>query len=365
MRSEAAIVHEAGAPFSIEPIELEAPRASEVLVRMEAVGICHTDLIARDGDYPCPLPLVCGHEGVGIVEEVGAAVRKVAPGDRVLLSYWSCGHCQNCRSAAEPYCDQMFQVNFGGAREDGTSPISQDGRPVHGNFMGQSSFARHAVADERTVVKLTSALPPELLAPLACGVQTGAGAVANALRPRVGAALAIFGAGAVGLSALAMAVVAGCSPIVVVDVVPSRLELARSLGATDVVDASAEDPVVAIQAATGGGAQYSLEVAGRPEVLRQAVDCLRETGECVLVGAAAYGAEFTLDMTTVLRGRGVRGTIMGDSIADVFVPTLVALVESGRLPIDRLVTTYPFEQIDEAAAASLDGTAIKPVLVFA
>jgi aryl-alcohol dehydrogenase len=231
--------------------------------------------------------------------------------------------------------------------------------------MGQSSFARHAITDERTVVKLESSLPPELLAPLACGVQTGAGAVANALRPRVGASLAIFGAGAVGLSALAMAAVAGCAPIVVVDVVPSRLELARSLGATEVVDASVEDPVAAILAATDGGAQYSLEIAGRPQVLRQAVDCLRETGECVLVGAAAYGAEFTLDATTVLRGRGVRGTIMGDSIADVFVPTLVAMVESGRMPLDRLVTTYRFDQINEAAAASLDGTAIKPVLVFA
>jgi aryl-alcohol dehydrogenase len=365
MRTQAAVVWEAHGPFELEDVELEAPRPTEVVVAMQAVGICHTDLIARDGDYPCPLPLVCGHEGTGVVETIGSAVTKVAPGDRVLMSYYSCGRCANCRNAQEPYCDEMFRLNFGGVRDDGSSPISHDGRLVHGCFMGQSSFARHAVADERTVVKLDSDLPPELLAPLACGVQTGAGAVANALRPRTGASLAIFGAGAVGLSALMMAVVAGCAPIVVVDVVESRLAMATALGATHTIDASATDPVAAILELTNGGAQYSLEVTGRPEVFRQAVDCLRETGECVLVGAAAYGAEGTLDLTTVLRGRAVRGTIMGDSIADVFVPQLVKLVESGRLPVDRLVTTFPFEQINDAAAASLAGTAIKPVLLFA
>ena len=364
MKTEAAVVWEPKGPFQIEAVELEEPRATEVLVRTDAVGICHTDLLARDGLYPTPMPMVAGHEGTGVVEAVGASVTKVRVGDRVLLSYECCGHCRNCRAGDEPYCDDMFSLNFAGSRGDGSTPISRDGAAIHANFMGQSSFARHAIADQRTVALVPGDLPAELVAPLACGVQTGAGTVANVLRPEAGAAIAVFGAGAVGLSAVMMAAICGCAPIVVVDKVPGRLRLAGELGATNVVDASAEDPVAAIQRLTGGGAQYSVEAAGTPRILAWALECLRETGVCALVGAAAHGTEGAFDWTTLLRGRTIRGTIMGDSIPDNFVPRLVRMVESGRLPVERLVETYRFEQINDAAAESERGSVVKPVLLL-
>jgi aryl-alcohol dehydrogenase len=365
MEITAAVVRSAGGPFLLEELDLAAPRATEVQVEMRAVGICHTDLLARDGLYPTPHPLVCGHEGAGVVVAVGEDVSRVSPGDSVVLSFASCGACRNCLQGRSPYCDDMFRLNFGGRRADGSSPLSRDGELVNGCFGGQSSFASHALVDHRALTKVGGELPFERLAPLACAVQTGAGAVANVLAPEPGSSIAIFGTGSVGLCATMMAAVAGCDPIIAIDRKPSRLEAAIRLGATHAVDAAREDPVAAVRDITGGGADHSLEVSGVPSVLRQAVECLRETGVCGLVGAAPYGAEVTLDMTCLLRGRTVRGVIIGDSTPDVFIPELIDLHLAGRLPFDRLVEVFPFDRINEASAASEAGEVIKPVLVFA
>ena len=365
MEITAAVVREQGGAFALETIQLEEPRADEVLIKIAGVGLCHTDLVVRDQHFPTPLPAVLGHEGAGEVVRVGADVAKVQVGDRVVLSFASCGECTNCRQGLNGYCPDLYGRNFSGARPDGTSPCCDSGgAPISAYFFAQSSFADHALANERNVVKLPADVPIELMGPLGCGVQTGAGAVMNALRPKAGTSIAIFGAGSVGLSAVMAAKLVGCATIIAVDLAPSRLEIAQDLGATHLIDAGEVDPVAEIQRVTGGeGAQYSLECTGLPKVVRQAVDCLRLTGVCGVIGVAPLETEFTLDMNSILFGRSVRGVIEGDSVPDVFIPQLVELWRQGRFPFDRLIKLYPLSKIDEAVEASEKGEVLKPVLI--
>lgn len=361
----AAVVRTQGGSFTIERLMLEEPRAGEILVRIAGVGVCHTDLVVRDQYFPTPLPAVLGHEGAGIVERVGAGVTKVVPGDHVVLSYASCGQCANCQRGLYGYCPDLYGCNFSGARPDGSRPCcDSDGRPVSSFFFAQSSFADLALATERNVVKIPEDVPVELMGPLGCGIQTGAGAVINALKPGAGTSIAIFGAGSVGLAAAMAARVAGCARIIVVDLNQARLELAFDLGATDVVNPGEDDPVTKIQELTGGeGVQFSLECTGLPKVARQAVDCLRLTGVCGIIGVAPLGTEFTLDMNGVLFGRTVRGIIEGDSIPDIFIPQLIELWRQGRFPFDKLVRFYPMAEIEEAVHASESGAVLKAVLL--
>ena len=360
----AAVVREKEGPFVIERIELEDPRDDEVLVRIKGVGMCHTDLVVRDQYFPTPLPAVLGHEGSGVVERVGRSVTKVAPGDHVVLTFATCGRCSNCLSGQGGYCTDLYGRNFTGRRPDGSTPCKDGhGHDVGAYFFGQSSFADLAIAGERNVVKISKDVPLELMGPLGCGIQTGAGAVINALKPGAGSSIAIFGAGSVGLSAIMAARVVGCTRIIAVDLNPARLELARELGATDVVQAGSTDAVQAIQALTGDGVQYSLDCTGIPAVARQAVDALRVTGVCGVMGVSPLGTELALDMNSILFGRTVRGIIEGDSIPDIFIPQLVELWRQGRFPFDRLVTYYPLSKIEEAAAASESGDVLKAILL--
>lgn len=364
MHIRAAVIREKNKPLSIETVELEEPRPAEVVVRMVGAGICHTDLVARDQHYPVPHPVVCGHEGAGVVERVGAHVTKVKPGDHVVLTYMSCGHCPDCLQGRPAYCALAFDLNFAGARADGSTPLRQQGYKIHGMFFGQSSFATYALANERNVVKVRPDVPLELLGPLGCGIQTGAGTVINALRPQAGSSFTIFGAGAVGLSALLAAKMVGCTPIIAVDVKPNRLELARELGATHTLNAVEFDPVREVKRLTGGGTIHSLEATGLPQVFRQAAHCLRVGGVCALVGAAPYGVEASFDMNTILPDRTIRGVIAGHSVPDLFIPKLIELYLAGHFPFDRLIQFYPFDQINQAIADSESGDTIKPVLRF-
>ena len=365
MKITAAVTEAEGAPFALQELDVGDLRPDEVLVRVVAAGICHTDLIVRDQWYPVPLPAVLGHEGAGIVERVGDAVRSCAVGDRVGMTFDSCGRCRSCATGRPSYCHGFFERNFLTRRPaDGSTVLSRRGEPIGAHYFGQSSFATHAVAGERNVVRIDGPIPLEVAAPFGCGIQTGAGAVLNTLRAPAGSSIAIFGSGAVGLAALMGAVVAGCQSIIAVDVNAERLELARELGATLIVDAGTGDAAERIVAATAGGVDYSLETSGRPEVLRQAVDCLAPTGTCGVIGAPRFGAEVTLDVNTILTGgRTVRGIVEGDSVPSVFLPTLVRLWEAGRFPADRLITTYDLDQIDEAAQDAEAGRTIKPVLM--
>ena len=364
MKITAAVVREKSGPFVIEELELDDPRDDEVLVRMAGSGLCHTDLVARDGFMPIPNPAVLGHEGAGVVEKVGSRVTKVKPGDHVVMSFRSCGACTSCVRGLPANCLDFFKLNFAGVRADGTPTMKKDGKTVHAAFFSQSSFASHALAAERNVVKVDNDVPLELLGPLGCGVQTGAGGIINSLRARAGSSVAIFGAGSVGLSAIMAAVAVGCTTVIAVDINGERLEMAQKLGATHVVDSVQADPVEAIQRVTGGGVQYSLECTGLPKVFRQSVDALAMTGVCGLIGVAPFGAEVSLNMQTILNGRTVRGIVEGDSIPDIFIPQLIELYKQGRFPFDRMIKFYPFDQINQAADDSEKGRTLKAVLRF-
>ncbi|WP_329449518.1 NAD(P)-dependent alcohol dehydrogenase [Streptomyces sp. NBC_01724] len=360
----AAVVREKGGPFTFEDLTLDTVlRPDEVLVKVLATGLCQTDIHVRDQALPTPLPVVLGHEGAGIVEQVGGAVSTVAPGDRVVMSYQACGHCTPCLSGNPAYCALSFPANFGGSRLDGTNALHAGGEEIHGHFFGQSSFATHALATESNVVKVDDEdIPLELLSPLGCGLQTGAGAVLNSLKIEAGASVVIIGAGTVGLAAVMAAKVAGASPVIAVDIVPERLGLARELGATHTVNAKEEDTAARIAELTGGGADYVLEITARPEMLTLAVDALAPLGTAALIGGAPAGAHAPVNMNALLGGRSVRGIAQGDSIPQLFIPQLIDLYRAGRFPFDRLITFYGFDQINEAATDTRTGAAIKPVL---
>lgn len=362
MKIQAAVIREKSGEFHRESLTLDDPRDDEVLVRIEGVGICHTDLVCRDQYYPIPFPVVFGHEGSGVVEKVGKSVSKVAPGDHVVLSYLNCGKCNPCREGKLGYCHDLFARNFGCTRADGSTTLRSGSESIHGNFFSQSSFATHALAAEQNTVKVSKDVPIESLGPLGCGIQTGAGAVLNALNPRAGSSIAIFGCGSVGLAAVMAAYVAGCGRIFAIDTNEERLELARQFGATDVVNPTRGNPVEAIRAATGSGVLYSLECTGRPEVTRQAVDCLTLTGICGQIGVAPLGTEVAIDINTIMFGRTLRGIIEGDSVPDIFIPRLVELNRQGRFPFDKLITYYAFDQINQAVRDTEAGKVVKAVL---
>jgi aryl-alcohol dehydrogenase len=360
---KAATIRQKGGPFQIETLGLDEPRSGEVLVRVVAAGMCHTDMVARDQLYEVPLPIVLGHEGSGVVEQTGGGVKKVAVGDHVVLTYMWCGHCKPCLRGDPTYCENFYPLNFGGAREDGSTATHDASGPIHDHFFGQSSFGTFALVHERNVIKVPKDAPLELLGPLGCGIQTGAGAVMNALKVSPGSSFAAFGGGAVGLSAVMAARVAGAAIIIAVDVVPSRLTLAMELGATHTVNSRETDPVEAVREITGGGADFTLESSGRPAVLRQAIDALAIRGTCGIVGAPALGTEASFDVNGVMTaGKRIIGIIEGDSKPDLFIPALVALYTQGRFPFDKLVKFYTLEQINQAAEDSEKGVTIKPVI---
>ena len=327
------------------------------------VGVCHTDVKMRDGARPVPLPIVLGHEGAGVVEAVGSEVSEVRPGDHVVLSFDYCGKCANCRSGRQAYCKYVFQYSFGGVRPDGSSPLRKNGDVVHGMFFGQSSFANYALATRRNVVKVPKEAPLEILGPLGCGVQTGAGAVLNSLTAEAGNSIAVFGAGSVGLSAVMAACVAGCNPIIAVDIDARRLELARELGATHSFNgAEIPEVVEAIQDVSDGGVDYSLDTTSNPAVFRQAVDSLMMLGTCGLIGGMAAGTEVCIEANHLLPGRTVRGIIQGDSVPQIFIPRLIDLYMQGRFPFDRLIRFYTLDEINQACADMSARRVIKPVL---
>jgi aryl-alcohol dehydrogenase len=360
LQIQAAVTDAKGAEFAIQPLEMDEPRAGEVLVRIAASGICHTDLICRDQWYPVPLPAVLGHEGAGIVEAVGPGVSKVAAGDHVAMSFNSCGGCPTCRAGRPGYCHDFFAHNFGASRPDGSTALSRDGEAIHSHFFGQSCFATHSMATERNVVKLDPDIALEVVAPLGCGIQTGAGAILNVMRPPAGASVAVFGTGTVGLAAVMAARATGATTIVGVDVNADRLELARELGATHTVTSGTDDVRRALKRIAPEGLDATVDTTGVAEVVDAALGALRLRGRCGLVGTPRGPLE--LSPTAVSLGRSVHGILQGDAVPHHFIPQLIELWRQGRLPFDRLVTEYALDEIDEAERAMRSGEVIKPVL---
>ncbi|MFJ9668825.1 NAD(P)-dependent alcohol dehydrogenase [Streptomyces sp. NPDC101219] len=360
----AALVREKGS-FELGPVLLGPPRDDEIVVRIVATGLCHTDLVVRDQVYPVPLPVVLGHEGAGVVEAVGAAVEKVVPGDHVAVSFLPCGRCRPCFDGSPASCANFNAVNFAGQRPDGSHALrpADGGGILHDRFFGQSSFATHAVTNERNTVKVRPDAPLELLGPLGCGIQTGAGTVLRALSVGVGSTFAVMGAGAVGLSAVMAARVAGATTVIAVDVLPSRLELAAELGATHTVNGREQDTVEEIRRITGEGVDYALDTTGLPPLIGQMVEALRQRGTAAVLGASAEDAVISLPANTFMQScKTLMGVVEGNSVPDVFVPQLLDLHMQGRFPFDRLVTFYDFDQINEAAADAEAGRTVKPVL---
>jgi aryl-alcohol dehydrogenase len=364
MKSSAAVLNEVGAPFIVTDVEVSDPAPDEVLVKIAGVGMCHTDVAVKEGHLPFPFPGVLGHEGSGTVESVGANVTSVSVGDGVVLSFNSCGDCPHCARDEPAYCHNFLQYNFGGGRADGSSGLASNGTPLAANFFGQSSFSSYALAHERNVVKLPPGAPLELAGPLGCGIQTGAGAVLNALDVQPGSTLVIAGAGPVGLSGLLGAVVREAATIVVVEPHQNRRDLATELGATHVIDPAAGNLTEQLRATLPAGADFALDTTALAPVVESLLAALGMRGTLGLVGVAADpAATFSMGLfQPTLLGLTVRGIVEGDSNPKEFIPYLLDLHAQGRFPFDRLITTMPMSQINDGLAAQLSGEAIKVVL---
>lgn len=335
--------------FRIELVELDAPRPGEILVRIAACGICHTDIdFAGDGGGE---PQILGHEGAGVVEQTGARVEGFRVGDHVVLSYQSCGRCAPCRHGSPAHCDHFWELNFDGQRLDGSNAY----HGARGHFFGQSSFATYALATPRNAVKVPKTLPLEMLAPLGCGLQTGAGTILNSLRVRRGSSVAIFGTGSVGLAAIMAARIAKAGAIIAIDLKRNRLRLARDLGATHALIAGPRMPE-AIRKIAPGGVDYALEITGSGEVLDAAIDSLAPGG--AVANIAVPGAS----SPRLKPGQRMIEIIQGDSIAHKFIPRMIRYYQAGKFPFDRLIRFYPFREINKAIADSESGRTIKPVL---
>lgn len=362
MKIKAAVTHAQGDKFSVEEVSLSGPKSNEVLVKIVATGVCHTDAVARDLGI-APYPIVLGHEGAGIVEKVGDNVTSLAVGDHVVMSFAHCGQCENCLTGLPTVCSRFNELNFGGRMEDGTCRLHQ-GEQELGTFFGQSSFGTHVVAHERNVVKVDKDVDLALLGPLGCGIQTGAGTVLNRLKPEFGTSIAVYGCGAVGLSAIMAAKIANCQHIFAIDVHDSRLQLAKELGASHTLNGKEVDVVKEIQRISGGGTHYAVETTGVPPVVRQSMHALRPMGQVAIVGVTP---EMNIDVHNDLmaEGKSMIGVIEGDSVPRVFIPKLVEYYKAGMFPFDKLVKFYDFNQINEAFDDSAKGLSVKPILKLA
>jgi aryl-alcohol dehydrogenase len=365
MKCKAAIAREGVVEFGWSEIELAEPRADEILVRIAGVGLCHTDLIARDQFIPVGSPAVLGHEGAGEVVKVGSEVTKVVPGNRVALSFRSCGTCRNCGEHRPSYCEHFVALNMSGARPDGSTAVTLDGKQISSNFFGQSSFAEYALAYESNIVRIEDAnVPIELLGPLGCGIQTGAGGVMRSLACPAGSSLLIVGGGSVGLAAVMGGAVQRCATIIVVEPHGARRELALELGATHAIDPIGHDVAAAVREILPSGVEYAFDTTGRPDSFRAVFASLASRGHFGMVSAEAADTVLTLDVNGfILAGHHMHGIIEGDSDPDIFIPELVALYKAGRFPYDRLVTTYPLSDINRAIADQHAGRCIKAVLI--
>ena len=359
MKIKAAVTHGLGESFKLEGVDLAEPKADEVLVKVVACGVCHTDAVIRDLGIT-PYPVVLGHEGSGIVEKVGSAVKNVKPGAHVVLSFASCGQCENCLNGHPSACLEFNPLNFGGIMSDGTKRISQNNQEVS-TFFGQSSFATYAVVNERNIVEVDKDIDLALLGPLGCGIQTGSGTIINRFKPAFGSSVAVYGSGAVGLSAIMAAKLVGFKNIIAVDIHDSRLELAKELGATHTLNGSKVDVVTEIKEITNGGTHFALETTGIPVVVKQSIHALRPLGQCAIVGVTP---EITFDVHNdiMAEGKAVIGVIEGDTVPQVFIPQLVEYYKKGQFPFDKLVKFYNFEEINEAFEDSKKGLTVKPIL---
>lgn len=361
----AAVVNRVNGPYEMEFLQLSEVQQDEVLVKIVATGICHSDEALRVGDAEFPLPAVLGHEGAGIIERVGSNVKNFAVGDQVVLSYNYCGTCPSCRTGHPSSCKDWPLLNMSGMRPDGSHVFAkEDGTPVS-NFFTQSSFATHTIVNQNNLVKVDQDADLRLIGPLGCGFLTGAGTVVNGLKPKIGDSMVVFGTGAVGLGAVMTAKIEGCSTIIAVDIHDSRLEIARELGATHTINSLTEDLAARVVEITEGqGVNFSIDTTGVSAVMKAAIDVLAVGGITAPVAVTPNSIEIQTVLDLVFANRSIKGILMGDSVPQLEIPKLIQFHKAGQFAFDRLVQFYPFEQINEASADSNSGKTIKPILII-
>lgn len=362
---KAMVMHEPGSPLVLEDLELDAPGPGEVRVRIEATGVCHSDVHYLRGALTARTPIVLGHEGAGMVEEVGEGVTAFAPGDKVVLMWRPrCGECEFCLAGRPAQCalgkvhGQTNELLRGGTR------LSRGGLRYH-HLMGDACFAEHAVVSQESLIGIDADIPSEIAAIVGCAVITGMGTVLNRMPDLTGKTIAIIGAGGVGLSAVIAAELVGASQIIVSDVVPERLEKAVELGATHTIDSSREDFTERVLAITGGGAHYVLEAIGRPATIRAGFEALRSGGTEVVVGLGAVGEELSLPINLLVQGdRQLVGALYGSSNTPLQLPEILRLYKAGRLPLDKLLDrSFPLAEANEAIEHLRTGAVGRPILV--
>jgi alcohol dehydrogenase len=374
MQMTAAVLYEQGLPrpyatsqpLKLETVDLEGPGEGEVLVKVAGAGLCHSDLSTIDNSRPRTLPAVLGHEGAGVVAEVGRGIRDLAPGDHVVFVFVaSCGACRNCVRGRPSVCLRWPEMRNQGALLTGGRRLSRNGRPI-AHYSGISCFAEYAVVARSSLVKIDPRVPLADAAMFGCAVQTGVGAAVNTAHVRPGDVVAVIGLGGVGLSCLMGARVAGAQRIIAVDLSDEKLGLARQLGATDTYNAADPDCVAEIRAATGGGVDYAFEMAGSIRALALAADILLRGGSVVTAGLSPASATYPLQHTSLVGdGKSIRGSYMGSCVPERDVPAFIELYKQGRLPIDRLKSgTLPLAGINAGFDRLAEVAAVRQIVVF-
>jgi alcohol dehydrogenase len=375
MRVRAALLRETGLPapyarskpLHVETVELDGPGCDELLVRVLAAGLCHSDLSVIDGSRPRAMPMVLGHEAAGEVVAIGPNTEGFSIGDRVVFSFVPvCGHCASCASGRAALCEPGARANVAGTLLSGARRWHGGESALLHHHLGVSAFAEMTVVSARSAVRIDPDLPPAIAALFGCAVLTGVGAVINTARVEAGQSVAVFGLGGVGLAALLGAIASGANPVVAVDVLPSKLTLAKQLGATHTVLATETDPVAAVREATGGGAHFAIETVGSEKVLGQSYAATRRGGTTVTVGLPHPQKMFSVPaVSLVAEERTVKGSYMGSAVPMRDIPRYVSLYRAGRLPVDRLLThRLPLDDINDAFDRLARGEAVRQVILF-
>jgi len=361
--AQAAVLWPDRKDFSIESVVIEDPRPGEVLVKVVASGICHTDLVLRDMGVTAR-PVVLGHEGSGIVEKVGEGVTEFKAGDRVGMSFASCGECPSCRKNALAYCHEFFPLNFMGNRRDGSSSLSKNSQKIGSHVFGQSSFATRAICSPRNLVKVDDSVPLELVGPFGCGLQTGAGAVLNSLKVQKGASVMVLGAGVVGLAAvMAAANIAEANRVIAVDLHAARLEVASSVGATHVVSSASGDLAKQIREICPAGVDYIFDTTGHLPLVEECIELLAIQGTLGMIASYAPGKRLSFDAVMfMITGKKIQGVVEGDSDIKTFIPQLLDYYKRGLFPIEKIVRFYDLADINQAVEDAERGETIKAVV---
>lgn len=365
IKMHAAVIRTPEQPYTFEEVDLAEPKDDEVLVKIKACGLFHTDEFGRS--IGLPMPLVLGHEGAGVIEKKGSNVTGFDEGDHVLFSYASCGHCKNCLRGMPQYCLNFNTINFGGVAADGKTRIFQGGKPVS-MFFGQSALAQYAVLNTRNIVKVDPDVDLAMVAPMGCGVQTGAGAVMNTMKPEVDESIAVFGCGAVGMSAIMAAAALGMRQIIAVGGNAKSLTLAKELGATDTVNrkelSAGETIAEAVQKASDGGVNYALDTSGFGSMIQNAIQSTSLHGTIVILGPTGTIDHFNIGSDVLMHYRTIIGCCEGDSVPQIFIPKLIQLYKNGKFPVNRIITTYPFAELEKAREDSNSGKVLKAVVTM-